>query len=136
MATGRPTRCAKTTSLDPVHGFPLWVQPSPIAAPGPTKWRTFDKNGDGREDLYAVMYRNPGYEIYTLIAKPGGGYAASHDPITPQADAPYMNDPDTARWMAADVGGPTGVPDGRSDLIRVSRDVCADCPEPSRPCRW
>src|SRR6185437_6955802 len=60
--------------------------------------------------------------------KPDGGYESFHDPIAPGLDAPYMNDPDPARWIAADVGGPTGAPDGRSDLIRVSRDVCTACP--------
>ena len=127
---GQADLVCQSTSLDKNHyqQFDLSVQPSPVVPPGPTKWRVFDKNGDGREDLYAVMYRNPGYEVYTLIAKPGGGYTASHDFIAPQADAPYMNDPDTSRWMAADVGSPAGTPDGRSDLIRVSRDVCAKCP--------
>src|SRR5262249_10198626 len=55
--------------------FSLWAQPSPVAPPAPHRWTPFDKNGDGLHDLYTVHYRNPGYEVYTLLAQPGGGYA-------------------------------------------------------------
>jgi RHS repeat-associated protein len=109
------------------HGdhFDVWVQPAPVAPPAAHRWSPFDQNGDGLQDLYAVHYRNPGYEVYTSLAQPGGGYALSHAPVLPdptKPDRPPLDNPDAAGWMPGDVGGPAAVADGRSDLVRVDRD--------------
>jgi hypothetical protein len=104
--------------------FDVWAQPSPTAPPAPHRWTPFDHNGDGRQDLFAVHYRNPGYEVYTLLAQPGGGYALSHAPVLPDPalpDGPPLDNPDAAGWMPGDVGSEDGAPDGRSDLVRVDR---------------
>ncbi len=112
----------------------LWIQPSPVAAPTPHEWRSFDRNGDGREDLYAIAYRNPDYGVLTLTAKPTGGYEPSYEPISSSGAPPGANvaEPDTSRWLAMDVGGgPGGGPDGRTDLVLVGRNAncCPTSPE-------
>lgn len=112
-----------STIHGPAPRFQLDVQPAPVAAPPQHRWTTLDANGDGRDDLVAVHYRNPGYQIYTLLAQPGSGYVSSSTPILPNSaiSAAPLNNPDAAGWMIADVGGPGGRPDGKSDLIFVDR---------------
>lgn len=112
-----------STIHGPAPRFQLDVQPAPVAPPPLHRWTTLDANGDGRDDLTAVHYRNPGYQIYTLLAQPAGGYVSSSTPILPDSavSAAPLNNPDAAGWMIADVGGPEGRPDGKSDLVFVDR---------------
>ncbi|MFD3505374.1 FG-GAP-like repeat-containing protein [Streptomyces sp. NPDC058678] len=103
--------------------YSVWAQASHVAPPAPHRWQPFDHNGDGRQDLYAIYNRNPGVEIYTLTAQPGGGYLPDHKPVDLPVDVA-----DTSRWLAADVAGPAGGADGRTDLVLVARDTpCANC---------
>src|SRR5262249_20534819 len=102
-----------------------WAQRCRLPPPAPHGWTPFDKNGEGLPDLYTVHYRIPGYEVYTLLAQPGGGYAPSHTPVLPnntRPDSPPLDNPDAAGWMPADVGGKRGAPDGKADLVRVDRE--------------
>ena len=84
-------------------------------------WMAADVDDDGREDLVQVHFRNPGYEVYTLTAQAGGGYARSSAEIAPGPGMPLTN-PNTAAWMPVDIGGPAGEADGRTDLVPVDRD--------------
>jgi hypothetical protein len=100
----------------------LWLQPTPVAPTPAHRWASFDQNGDGRQDLYTVHYRNPGYEVYTLLAQPNGGYVPDHKPIMPEAAQgcrPSLTNPDAATWIPIDTGGPDGLPDGKTDLVLV-----------------
>jgi RHS repeat-associated protein len=102
--------------------FKLRTQPSPVASPAQYRWTPFDYNGDGRKDLYTVEYRNPGYQLYVLTAKAGGGYQ-SETPVAiqPTAGGSALDNPDASGWLAMDVTGPQGSSDGRSDLVLVGR---------------
>jgi len=109
------------TVTQPAH-FSLWTTPSPTAAPAPHRWIRADVNGDGRQDLLLITYRNPGYEIYVQTASADGRFALSHLPVLPASAAGAPLDiPDTGAWRAADVGGPEGGPDGRTDLVLLGR---------------
>ncbi|MDP4510323.1 FG-GAP-like repeat-containing protein [Nonomuraea turcica] len=102
--------------------FKLRVQPSPVAPPAHHRWSSFDHNGDGRQDLFAVHYRNPGYQLYVLTAKPGGGYQPEIPfSILPEVNGPALDNPDAGGWLAMDVTGAQGAPDGRSDLVLADR---------------
>lgn len=102
--------------------FKLRTQPSPVAPPVQYRWTPFDYNGDGRKDLYTMQYRNPGYELYVLTAKPAGGYQQETPfAIQPTTGGPALDNPDAGGWLAMDVTGPGGNPDGRSDLVLVGR---------------
>jgi RHS repeat-associated protein len=101
--------------------FDLGVQPSPVAPPADHRWTPFDHNGDGRQDLYTVHYRNPGYEIHTRLGQAEGDYlAATPLPVLPETGGPPLNNPDASAWIAADVGGGlNGAPDGKTDLTML-----------------
>ena len=101
--------------------FRLWQLPSPVAAPALHRWAVFDGNGDGRQDLYTTFYRNPGYQLYTLTAKPGGGYTPVSEQLAAPATGPGLDNPDAGGWLPADVAGPQGTADGHSDLVLPGR---------------
>ena len=101
--------------------FRLWQLPSPVAAPALHRWAVFDGNGDGRKDLYTTFYRNPGYQLYTLTAKPGGGYTPASEQLAAPATGPGLNNPDAGGWLPVDVAGPEGIADGHSDLVLPGR---------------
>lgn len=101
--------------------FDLWVQPSPVSPPAAHRWTAIDKNGDGRQDLVAVHYLNPGYQVYTQLAQQDGDYTQESAAVTQAAPGgPPLNNPDGASWIPADVGGLDGVPDGKTDLVLLS----------------
>lgn len=102
-----------------VPNFKLWSQPSPVAPAPAYRWTTFDRNGDGRQDFYTIVYLNPGYALYTVVARADGGYDAEPPvEVLPQAGGAALSNPDPGSWIAMDVGGgPQGAPDGRSDLV-------------------
>jgi RHS repeat-associated protein len=127
---GQADLICQTHGLNAQKGpiFTLWAQPSPVAPPPATRWRSFDGNGDGRTDLYAVRFRNWGYQVYIRTAQADGSYASSSQEIASLVSPPWLTEPDTSRWVAADVGGPDGHPDGRSDLLLVGRDRNCVCP--------
>ncbi|WP_200215480.1 FG-GAP-like repeat-containing protein [Micromonospora coerulea] len=110
-----------TAGPDGRPAFAMWAQPSPVAAPASHRWAPLDVDGDGRQDLYTVHYRNPGYQVYVQHAKPDGGYELTGTPILPSTGGPGLDEPNAAGWMAMDVGGPDSTPDGRSDLVLLSQ---------------
>jgi RHS repeat-associated protein len=101
--------------------FELWAQPSPVARAPLHRWTTFDRNGDGRQDFYTALYRNPGYAVYTVVARADGGFDAEPPvEVLPQAGGASLSNPDPGSWLAMDVGGgPQDAPDGRSDLVHL-----------------
>jgi RHS repeat-associated protein len=82
------------------------------------RWMPADVNGDGTFEFVYVYYRNPGYEVYTIF--PGTNTRISR-PILPSPTVPGLENPDAARWMPVDVGGPSGAPDGKTDLVYVDK---------------
>jgi hypothetical protein len=75
-------------------------------------------NGDGVSEFLYVHHRNPGYEVYTVF--PGANTRVS-DMILPTSSMPGLDNPDVARWLAVDVGSPSGAPDGKADLVYVDK---------------
>ena len=109
--------------------YALWSQPSPVATPR-HRWMPLDENGDGRQDLVYVHYTNraandaltvEAYHVYLLHGQANGTYQASERSILP-LDGVRLNNPAATDWLPIDVGGDSGRPDGRSDLVLLDRD--------------
>ncbi|MBZ5566193.1 MAG: FG-GAP-like repeat-containing protein [Acidobacteriia bacterium] len=101
----------------------LYVTPSPVTAADRFNWSPADFNGDGRIDLFFVLFENPGYQVTTLIAEAGGNYTKHVASIAPSVTVPGLGYPQAAAWRAMDVGGGAGgAPDGRADLVLVDDD--------------
>ena len=95
-----------------------------------TDLRTFtplEQDGDGRQDYVRMYFRKPGYTIYAYRREPGYGYLKTETLLSPgdfPGVATPLNNPDTAAWMAADVGGGANdEPDGKEDLVYVDSDA-------------
>lgn len=91
---------------------------SPNAAEDYQNWNAAELDGDGRTDFYYVYFKNPGYRISTL-RRTLSGYTRVDTTVLPDSGIPGLDDPQTGSWMAADVGGPFGKPDGKVDLVQV-----------------
>jgi RHS repeat-associated protein len=81
-------------------------------------WRRADVDGDGREDWAAVTFANPGLEIALVRTLADGSLSRT----TTSAGSAFgeSTTADSARdWHLADVGGPAGVPDGKTDVVVV-----------------
>ena len=104
----------------PGNQAPITVQTlvSPNVAEDYQNWQATELDGDGRTDFYYVYFMNPGYRISTL-RRTASGFVRADTTVLPDATMPGLDDPHTAGWLAADVGGPAGVPDGRVDLVQV-----------------
>ena len=106
-----------TGRLSP-DGFDVRAQPSPVAGPRPHRWLTADPDGNGRQDLVHVHFRNPGYEITTLSPLAISSTSTSHR-SQPTTSPSATGRPD---FIPADVGGGAdGAADGRTDLVLVTR---------------
>jgi RHS repeat-associated protein len=127
-------------SSDDAETFKVSDRVSPNRPPNRLGWMVANVNDDGRDDLVQAHFRNPGYEVYTLTAQPEGGYVRSSQEIAPAPGMPLTN-ANAAAWMPVDVGGPTGTPDGRSDLVSVERAgadtrVTTLTRDPDKPSGW
>ncbi len=91
---------------------------SPNVAEDYQNWNAAELDGDGRTDFYYVYFTNPGYRISTL-RRTFSGYTRVDTTVLPDAGMPGLDDPQTGSWIAADVGGPAGRPDGKVDLVQV-----------------
>jgi RHS repeat-associated protein len=107
----------------PAHTVRVVDDVSPPSGLDMHLWRSADVTGDGREDLVYVEFTNPGYRIHTLIADGAGGYVRKAHPVMPVPSVlPGLDNPRTASWIIADVGGGlNGRADGRADLELVDR---------------
>ena len=89
-------------------------------------WAPTEQNGDGRADIVRTFFRNPGYTISTFL-RSGVTYNRTDTLFSP-GDIPGvttpLDNPDTSRWMQADVGGGAGnVPDGKDDMVYVDHSA-------------
>ena len=83
-----------------------------------SRWRQADVDGDGRSDWIYTTYGNPGLIVSELRALPDGTFAfASQTMASTAGDFASVNS--VAHWLLADVGSPSGRPDGRADIVVI-----------------
>ena len=100
------------------ESFTLSNKMAPRMKADPYRWITADISGDGIAELVYIIHLNPGYEVHTIF--PATGTRTTYT-LYPSSVIPGLDDPDTARFLAIDVGGgPEGAPDGKADLVLVS----------------
>jgi RHS repeat-associated protein len=87
----------------------------------PHKWISADLDGDGQSDYAYVFARNPGVGVLTILTSGAAPHRVTWT-LAPSAAIPGLTDPAANRWLAADVGGPSGAPDGNTDLVLVDTD--------------
>ena len=95
----------------------LFDVPSPNANGGGRHFQRADVNGDGRDDWVSVGFANPGVEVYTAMTQPDGTFLRTHAIFSPGSLGEASRVDGVRQWFAADVGGPGGVPDGKTDIV-------------------
>lgn len=84
------------------------------------RWIQADISGDGIAELVYVASRDPGYRIDVVSTL--NQQRTSFD-VLPSATVPGLDEPDTSRFLAMDVGrAGGGGPDGKADLVLVDSD--------------
>jgi RHS repeat-associated protein len=80
------------------------------------RWQRADLDGDGRDELVYVAFKNPGYVVHVVSPATNQHRTFIANPTTVM-DA--LREPDASRWVIADFGSPAGPADGKDDLVLV-----------------
>jgi RHS repeat-associated protein len=117
--------CVKTTVATPTTPRTMTVRDVAPLAPlrDPHKWISADLDGDGQADYAYVYARNPGVGVLSILTSGPAAPSRVTWTLAPSATIPGLTDPSANRWLAADVGGPTGAADGKADLVLVDADA-------------
>ena len=93
------------------------VQVAPVPTQDTRRWTPADVTGDGRRDLVYPQYARTGIVVHTLIRRRDGSWQHVAAPVLGS-----LLNPVARAWSVADVGSPSGGPDGRADLVHLVRD--------------
>lgn len=93
--------------------------PAPNANNDARRWQRADLNGDGREDWVYVGYANPGFQVFGVVSQPDGSFTRQEVGFAPSMLGEGSRVDAVHDWFAIDVGGPDGIPDGKTDVVIV-----------------
>ena len=108
-----------------VPQYTLTDLPSPSSSVDLHNWISGDVTGDGVADLVYVHYYDTcakgsicqHTKWYQIIVVPSG----TGTPVSSAFEA-TAEEPDTSRFRLVDAGGPDGKPDGKADLVLISKN--------------